>query len=155
MNINFVDEFTTKKNDVAIKGYLTIKVFKKGVLIEEIIEKNLIVNGARDQVARMIAGNVTGRSVNRIAFGTNGTDPDAADTAITQPFIRAVKGFSYPAMGQVQIEWDLPVTENNGMAIMEFGLLTVDGTLFARRIRENPIHKEPDISLEGYWTIVL
>lgn len=140
---------------VAIKGVLCIKVFKKGVLVEEIIENNLIVNGARDQVARLIAGNVTGRSINRIAFGTSGVEPDAADTIITKQFVRAVKGFSYPAMGQVQIDWDLPVTENNGMAILEFGLLTVDGTLFARRTRENPIFKEPDISLEGYWTIVL
>ena len=142
-------------DDVALKGILTIKVFKKGVLIQEIVENNLIVNGARNQVARLIAGNVTGRSINRIAFGTNGADPEATDTAITNQFARAVKGFSYPAMGQVQIDWDLPVTENNGMAIMEFGLLTTDNTLFARRVRQDPIFKEADISLEGYWVIIL
>ena len=139
----------------AVKGIFTIEVYKKGVLIEKYTENNLIVNGARDQVARLIAGNVSGRSIEKIAFGTNGTAPDVADTAITQQFARPVNGFSYPAMGQVQIDWELPTTENNGMAIREFGLLTVDGTLFARRTRTNPIYKEPDISIEGHWTIVL
>jgi len=139
----------------AVKGIFTIEVYKKGVLIEKYTENNLIVNGARDQVARLIAGNVSGRSIEKIAFGTNGTAPDVADTAITQQFARPVNGFSYPAMGQVQIDWELPTTENNGMAIREFGLLTVDGTLFARRTRQNPIYKESDISIAGHWTIVL
>ena len=139
----------------AMKGIFTIKVYKKDVLIEEYTENNLIVNGARDQVARLIAGNVSGRSIEKIAFGTNGTAPDVADTAITQQFARTVNGFSYPAMGQVQIDWELPTTENNGMAIREFGLLTADGTLFARRTRQNPIYKESDISIAGHWTIVL
>jgi len=140
---------------VPIKGSLTVKVYKNGVLVEETTENNLVVNGGRDQIARLIAGNVTGRSINRIAFGTNGTAPEAADSIITNQFVRPVDGFSYPQMGQVQINWNLPVTENNGMAILEFGLLTTDGTLFARRTRNNPIYKESDISIEGHWTIVL
>ena len=143
------------KDDIPIKGSLTYKVYKKGVLIEEATLNNLVVNGGRDQIARLIAGNVTGRSINRIAFGTNGTAPDAADSIITNQYVRPVDGFEYPAMGQVQINWHLPVTENNGMAIMEFGLLTADGTLFARRARSNPIYKDVDISIEGHWTIVL
>ncbi|MCL2210771.1 MAG: hypothetical protein FWB95_02495 [Treponema sp.] len=151
--IKFVEDLEEQGH--ALKGILTIKVFKKGVLIQEIVDKNLIVDGARNQVARLIAGNVMGRSVNRIAFGTNGDEPTVADTAITNAFIRNVKGFSYPATGQVQIDWELPVMENNGMAIMEFGLLTADDTLFARRIRNDPIHKEADISLVGNWTIIL
>jgi len=151
--IEFIEDLPEQGH--ALKGILTIEVYKNGILIDKIIENNLIVNGARDQVARLIAGNVTGRSINRIAFGTNGADPTLADTAITNQFVRNVKAFSYPATGQVQIDWELPVGENNGMAIMEFGLLTVDDTLFARRIRENPIHKEADISLVGHWTIIL
>jgi len=146
--IGYVDNF-------AMKGILAIRVYRKGVLVDERVENNLIVNGARDQIARLIAGNVGGRSIERIAFGTNGSAPDVADAVITQQFARPVNGFSYPAMGQVQIDWELPTTENNGMAIREFGLLTADGTLFARRTRQNPIYKESDISIAGHWTIVL
>jgi len=141
-----------------IRGILKYKVYRhKGdqkELIEEFCDDNLIVNGARNQMARLIAGNVSNRSINRIALGTNGTAPDVADTAITNQFAKAVSAFSYPSMGQVQIDWELLVTENNGMAILEFGLLCADNTLFSRRIRNNPIHKESDISLEGQWTII-
>ena len=141
-----------------IRGILEYKVYRhKGdekELIEEFRDDNLIVNGARDQMARLIAGNVANRSINRIALGTSGTAPDVADTAITNQFAKPVNGFSYPSMGQVQIDWELLVTENNGMAILEFGLLCADNTLYSRRIRNNPIHKESDISLEGQWTII-
>ena len=140
---------------VPIKGSLTVRVYKEGVLVEETTEHNLVVNGGRDQIARLIAGKVTGRSIDRIAFGTNGTAPEVADSVITNQYARDVDGFGYPQTGQVQIDWNLPVAENNGMAILEFGLLTVDGTLFARRTRQNPIYKESDISIEGHWTIVL
>jgi hypothetical protein len=54
----------------------------------------------------------------------------------------------------VQVNWKLLVSEANGKAIREFGLLTEDGTLFARRIRANPIYKESDISIEGEWIII-
>ena len=140
---------------IQVKGIFAMNVFKSGELIEEYVENNLVVNGARDQIVRMIAGDFTNRNITSIAFGTSGTASTVDDTQITSQFVRAVTGFSYPAMGQVRIEWELPTTENNGMAIMEFGLLTEDGTLFARRTRANPIYKEPDISIAGYWTIVL
>jgi hypothetical protein len=138
----------------AVKGTLRYKVMKNGVEVEKVEETNLIVNGARIQMAHLIAGDVTERSIDRIAVGTNGTAPTVGDTAITEPFVKAVEGFEYPANGQVQINWKLLVTEANGMAISEFGLLTADGTLFARRIRENPIYKESDISIEGEWIII-
>jgi hypothetical protein len=105
-------------------------------------------------MAHLIAGDVSQRSINRISVGTNGAAPAAADTAITGAFTKAVDGFSYPANGQVQVNWKLLVSEANGMAIREFGLLTANGTLFARRIRANPIYKESDISIEGEWIII-
>ena len=145
---NMVDKIT-------ITGIFAIRVYRKGVLVEESIEHNLVVNMGRDQIAKLLAGNVTGRNISRIAFGTNGTPPDVADTIIANQYTRSVEGLSYPDTGQVQINWQLPVTENNGMAIMEFGLLTTDGTLFARRTRNNPLHKDSDISIDGQWTIVI
>jgi hypothetical protein len=40
------------------------------------------------------------------------------------------------------------------LKIIEFGLLCEDGTLWARKIREEAIPKEADISLEGEWIII-
>jgi hypothetical protein len=148
-----------KANDVfiersALRGILRYTVFKKGVAVEKFEDDNLIVNGARFQMARLVAGNVTGRNIDRIAVGTSGDVPAITDTEIAAPFIKAVDGFDYPENGQVQIRWKLLTSEANGKEIREFGLLTADGMLFARRIRDKPIFKESDISIEGEWIII-
>jgi hypothetical protein len=140
--------------ETPLKGTLRYTVFKDGIPIEQFEESNLIVNGARIQMAHLIAGDVVDRSIACISVGTNGDAPTVADTAITGDFTKAVDGFEYPANGQVQVNWKLLVSEANGMAIREFGLLTEDGALFARRIRANPLYKESDISIEGEWIII-
>jgi hypothetical protein len=137
-----------------LRGIFSMRVFKNGNLIEEYTDHNLIVNGARIYAAHLFGGDTSGRSVGKIAFGTNGTLPTDTDNSITNPYIKAVDGYQYPDMGQLQTNWSLSIAEDNGQAIMEFGLLAADGTLLARKVRNNPIHKESDISIEGHWTIV-
>jgi len=135
-----------------IKGEFQARIYRKGKLVETIHESNLIVNGAKNQMARLVAGEFQGRNISKIAFGTNGTDPVLTDTIITNQFAKAISSYSFRE-GRILIEWELLVSENNGMPIMEFGLLTADGTLFSRKTRSNPIVKESDISIEGQWVI--
>lgn len=135
-----------------MKGILEIVVRKAGEVIERWRAENLIVNGARNQATRLFAGQGENRTISKIAFGTNGTAPDVSDTEITSAYMKSVTGFDFPDMGQIQTNWELGTNENNGMAIMEFGLLSDDGTLLCRRVREKPINKESDISIEGHWT---
>jgi hypothetical protein len=137
-----------------IRGIFSMTVRKNGVVIEEYADHNLIVNGARNHAAHLFAGDTSGMSIQRIAFGTSGTPPQDTDTIITNPFAKNVDGFGYPDIGQLRVDWSLSISEDNGQAIMEFGLLAADGTLLARKVRENPIHKAQDISIEGHWTIV-
>ena len=139
-----------------MKGTLRYKIFKNGVLVEESEEHNLIVTNARVGMAHLVAGEADGRHITTIAFGTNGTVPTLADSVITAPFVKAVTGYSFPEPGQVQFDWKLETTEANGKAILEFGLVTQDGTLFSRRVRESgtPINKAEDISIEGQWIII-
>jgi hypothetical protein len=137
-----------------MKGILKYTVFKNDVPLETVEDHNLIVNVAREQMAHLIAGDEENRQIAKIAFGTSGITPVVSDTAITNPFIKNIISHTYPEQGQVCFNWELLVTEDNGMAILEFGLLTEDGGLFSRRIRENPIYKESDISIEGQWTII-
>jgi hypothetical protein len=129
-------------------------VRKGGVIIERYEDENLIVNTARQAVARLLAGEVEGKSITGIAFGVNGAASSPGDTAITSPYIRGISGVSYPEINRIQFDWELLITEGNGKAISEFGLLTGDGTLFARRARQRPINKEQDIALSGQWTII-
>ncbi len=143
-----------EKDTVALRGHFRMKVYRRGELIDEYEDHNLIVNAARSAMARLIAGDGTGKNINRIAFGTNASTPAPGDTAITSAYSKAVQGFSYPAPGQVEISWNLLVTEANGKSISEFGLLCSDGTLFARKSRTKPIEKDSDISIEGQWLII-
>jgi hypothetical protein len=146
-----MQEFSEK---IPMQGIFELEVFQAGKLIEKVFEENLIVNGGKMQMARLVAGNVEGRSIHKIAFGTSGANSEVGDTLITNQWEKPISGFIYPANGRVQFDWELLVTENNGMEILEFGLLTADGTLFARRNRTNPVYKDSDISFEGHWTII-
>jgi hypothetical protein len=142
----------------ALKGILHYKVYKhvngEKQLVEEVKDSNLIVNLAREQMARLITGDVTGRAITKIGFGVDGTDPNVNDKLLTNPFMKNVNGYEYPEMGQAQINWSLTMSEGNGKAIKEFGMFVQNGALFARRVRSSPINKESDISLEGTWTII-
>ena len=146
-----MEKFSEK---IPLRGVFGIRVYKSGKLIEEVLDENLIVNIAREQMAHLVAGRTQGRHITSIAFGTSNVDPEPTDTVITGQWAKAIFGHSFPVSGRVRFDWRLGVTENNGMAIREFGLLTADGRLFARKTRTNPINKESDISIEGNWTII-
>jgi hypothetical protein len=150
MKLSFIDY------SQQMRGILRYTMYKNGIPIEECGGDNLIVTLGRTQMAHLLAGDLTGKQVTRISFGTNGTAPALSDTEITNDFTKELLGFSYPAAGQVKFNWNLTTAEANGKAILEFGLICEDLTLFSRRIRESgkPINKESDISLEGDWTII-
>jgi hypothetical protein len=152
--INFVDDLGYSRKWP--KGVFSLKVLRSGIVIEEYESHNLVVNSAFFQMARLLAGDTAGRSVTKIGFGTNGTNPAVTDTTLADQYLRAVSGYEYPGDDRVKINWVLPVDENNGMRIAEFGLFCEDGTLFARKTRDgaDPIPKAADISLEGRWTII-
>jgi len=145
------------KDEVCLRGVFKMKVFKgegeNKKLIETVEENNLIVNLARETMAHLIAGDGANRQMKYISFGTNGTTPTVDDTAITNAFTKPIGVIFNLPIGQATFEWRLTTAEANGMAIMEFGMLTADSKLFCRRTRTTPINKQNDISLEGSWTI--
>jgi hypothetical protein len=151
-------------------------VRKAGEIIEQHEDHNLIVNNAKLLMAHLVGGDTTGKCITHIAFGTNGTPPTPDDTMITNPFFKPISTVTYPGylteevnwgpilglpgdlktawLGyQVQFDWKLLTSEDNGHAIREFGLVSGNQTLFNRKTRTNPIHKESDISIEGLWII--
>lgn len=136
-----------------MRGRLTYTVYKNGVPIETFDEDNLIVDGSKVTLARLLGGDVTNRPITQIQFGTNGTAPAAGNTTITSPFSKSIDSVSYPATNQVQFNFTLGSAEANGKAILEFGLLNAIGTLVARRIRASALNKDTDISLSGSWLI--
>lgn len=146
------------KEKTSLRGVFTMGVYKNEGgnrrLVETFEDHNVIVDAARVSMARLIAGDVGGRSMLSIAFGTDGAEPDAEDAEIANPFVKGLDGADCSEGGRARFSWSLSTSEANGLAIMEFGLLTADGALFCRRTRAAPINKESDISLEGTWTII-
>ncbi len=134
-------------------GRLRLEIYRKGELIEVFDEQNLIVDGSKEVQAKLIGGTVTNNSVTQFGVGTNGTAPAGGNTALTAPYLKNVDAVTYPAVGQVRFTFSLSSLEANGMAIMEFGLLTAAGVLYARRVRAAALNKDADISISGTWTI--
>jgi hypothetical protein len=138
-----------------VKGTLKYTVFRNGIPVEETEEPNLIVAAGKEQTARLLGGDAAGRSIAGISFGTGGSLPVLADTVIAGAFTKNIDSVDYPSPGQARFNWTLSTKESNGKAILEFGLVCGNGTLYSRRVRESgkPINKESDLSLEGSWTI--
>jgi hypothetical protein len=141
------------KDKAGLRGEFRLRVWKNGALAEESGDHNMIVDGAQFEMAHLASGDTEGRHIAAIALGENGDPPSAGDTEISGPFVKPIDGVEYPAPGQARFNWTIAASEANGKAIMEFGLLCEDGTLFARYVRQAPLNKDADFSLEGDWTI--
>ncbi len=124
-----------------------------GELLDLIEEPNLIVDGARNQLSRLVGGSGANRHITHIGFGIGASAPAPGNTGLSGAYWKPIGSVDYPAAGQVAFSWSLATSEANGLAIVEFGLRCADGTLFARKAR-NPIHKSDDLSLTGVWTII-
>lgn len=134
-------------------GRLVIDVFLRGELVERFDECNLVVDGYKQTHAHLVGGDVTGQSVTKFAVGTNGSAPVSGNSAITSSFSKSVDSVSYPASNQVQFSFSLGSGEANGKSILEFGLLTANDVLYARRVRSIALAKTSDMSFSGTWTI--
>jgi hypothetical protein len=136
-----------------LAGEFRLAIYRAGQLVEEFVEPNLIVNGAKNQLARLVGGAGTGRHITHIGFGIGTTAAAPTNTGLSGAYWKPVTSVSYPATGQAAFAWSLSTAEANGLAITEFGLRCADGTLFARKVR-GAIHKSDDLSLTGTWTII-
>lgn len=134
-------------------GKFILRVYRGSELVEEFIEDNLVVDGSKLMLSKLLGGSVTNNSVTQISFGTSGTAPAAGNTTITNPYTKAIDTVTYPATGQVSFNFSLGTGEANGKAILEFGLLSGGSALFARKVRATALNKESDLTLSGSWLI--
>jgi len=134
-------------------GVLEVAVHRQGLLIDYWRDENLIVNGAREMLAQLVAGDGAGSAVTRIGFGVGGAPAAPDDGSLTSAYVRNLTGHDYPAPGRVRFSFALATSEANGLTIREFGLITAGGSLFSRKVRGG-IEKNDDISLDGTWTII-
>lgn len=138
---------------VQVQGRFRLYVYRNGSLIEKMEDHNMVVLMAKRILAQLVGGSSSSNPITRIAVGTNGSGPAPSDTQITAAFTKGFDGVSYPVDGQVCFSWTLGSNEANGKQIREFGLLTGDGSLFARKVRDQALTKASDITICGQWTI--
>ena len=154
MNTN-VSVKTEDKPERQCRGVFDLHIFKNGVEIEHFVEHNLIVNSARTAMAHLVGSADATKKITQFGIGTDNTEPDLANTSLTNVFQKDIDSVVYPEDDEynVQFNFSLSVDEGNDMEITEFGLMCADGSLFARKVRK-AISKDSDISLTGSWTIM-
>lgn len=136
-------------------GILKVKIYEHGILAHQFRKENLVVAGGRDAMVQLLAVADASDDKRLVEFGagTSSTPTSLSDTALTGAFTKALDATSYPSAGVAQFNFNIDETENNGMAISEFGLFCVDGTLF-NRIVVGTINKTSAIRIEATWQIV-
>lgn len=144
----------SKENMRPIQGTLHLTAYdEQNCKIWQLSESNMIVSGAYDITAEALAGLASAKIV-KVAVGINGTPPKNEDTLITNPVITDIQTIEYPKPGTVRFNFIFGYNDAVGMSICEFGLLSADGRLFARKVRQ-PIEKSKYASIVGAWEITI
>lgn len=143
---------------------------RSGNIVDRYEDHNMIVNGAKMVMAKLISEAASPSSdaedaptvgsqkmITTIAFGNGVAAVDATDTGMTgtDTVTKPLDGHEFPegTEDRVQFNWSLGYGEANDLHITEFGLLCADETLFAHKVR-NEIYKDDTLSFEGTWTII-
>lgn len=134
-------------------GELTLSVIDNstGDVISKIIHKNLIVNTGYESAAKALAGQA---AITYIQVGTSAIPPVPEDTTIQNAVTIPFQSVEFPGSA-VKFNFEIEATMANGMDIVEFGLITQDGKLFSRLVRDEIISKTEEIAILGSWKINL
>ena len=136
------------------RGVFTLNVFRRGELIDQYRDDNLIVDRGRTNVVRLLGGADSGLRIAKIGFGTNGAAAAPANTVLQGAFIKSLDAAEYPDAYSVLFRFSLGSDEANGLGIQEFGLLTLSGLLHARKVRGGVLVKDSDLALSGTWKLM-
>jgi hypothetical protein len=139
-------------------GNLKLKVYRIDpqygkILIATYEDSNLITISGLRTIAYLLAGENGRNTITKVGVG-NGTSPThASDVGLTNATIKDIDSYSYLRNNVVEYKISMDTGDGNGMDISEFGLYSGDEVLFARRLQSPSIPKEPDIIIEGVWSV--
>ena len=144
------------KENITTKGSVEIilKDAATGETIQRMSDDNLIVLTGIINVAKLLGGETSGKSINKVGFG-EGTTPTATnDSSLVNGFFKNIDSVTYPSNNKVQFTFSLAAGEANGLKITELGLFNPDLVMFSRKTRPE-ILKTSAIILTGIWTITI
>ncbi len=138
------------------RGVLCVDIRRHGRLIASTRRHNLVVAGHGAIHAALLGGAVTGKSIAQVGFGSSTSPAASGNTALSpDAYFKAVDSITYPASNQVAFSFSLGLYEALGLSLSEYGLLTSDGTLYARQVRAAPMLKDASLELAAVWTLTL
>lgn len=142
----------------ACRGEFHIEVRRKGTLIDEFHDHNLVVDAGRTRLAELAAGK-SDKFITHIGVGSGGEMEDESDTALTDQQLFEITEASVDGR-DAKFEFIIGEDQANGLDIREFGLFCADGTMFSHRVRRSEetgkvsvIGKDFDIEIHGYWIL--
>lgn len=141
-------------------GRIEIKTYDlSDNLLYEYKSPNVIVNGARDTLARLLMGEATdvnNKKISTIKMGTNNTAPDRTQTALSDTSSVLSLAVSSTLVsgkpGEVKFTATMDSAVGNEVSYKEVGLFSADNTMFARQIHPTQ-SKTSDVKLEYTWII--
>ena len=126
----------------------------KRVLHEE--KKNLIVNGGKTLMAKLLGGDAAYKNLEhlaKIAFGTSATAAAVTQTSLLTEILVKAATVSYPAFNQVRFTATMESAEGGSSTYQEIGLKSdATGILFSRLVI-SPIVKSSAYKITVEWTI--
>lgn len=137
----------------APRGTLDFKIYRRGVLIEHVRDHNLVVNGGRNDLALLIAGDNDASPLKYIAFGSGIIPAELTDTALVEPSCRIPFDRYVVDGNDVTFYWTLDKEHGNGINIAEFALIAENDRMITHYVRGRVIGKDRDIVIQGTYTL--
>ena len=137
---------------IGVKGFLTLKFYKNGVLVKEEKVNNLIVSNGYAKLLSMLSG-INDIGIDKIQAGTNGAGTLLTDSSINEPVDITITSQTITS-GKLTIEFQFGADQGNGTTFCEFGIILKDGTLFSRRVWP-AFAKIEELNINGTWEIKL
>lgn len=140
------------------RGEFHIEVRRRGEIVDEFHDHNLVVDTGRVRLAELAAG-LSKKHITHIGVGSGGDVEDESDTALIDQQLFDVTDASVDGR-DARFEFVIGAEDANGLSITEFGLFCADGTMFSHRVRRDEgtgrigtIEKMEDIEIRGYWIL--
>ncbi len=140
---------------ITIRGEVRATIFRRGRVVGQWCERNLVTSSGADALVRMAIDSLEA-PISAVGFGAGSVAPTLADGGLQTPLLwRPVDDITRPSAGTLRVAWSLPAGLINSGVLRELGLRGTDATLFARRVRDEDIPMDSDISLEGVWEFTI
>jgi hypothetical protein len=138
---------------IKVRGDVDIRLYHQDGSVQPLAYRNLVVNGGKTILAKLLANDYDGEYIDAIAFGTGSTAPAVSDVALEAQVLVKTATPSYPAFNSVMFTTVMDVYEGGTATFQEVGLVSHTTRKLFSRLVINPIMKSTLYKIEVDWTI--